>query len=215
MPKFKFTTLSPANPAKVANSIKYQVVTPDKLSLKFAKINGNNKEQEHTLATFRNPLADENDRHTRGLAGLATLAGGRIAKNPTPPPDLSRILPQNQKEYRRLWYGAWNLVDFIDSDTASYEDRIKKMPELTQLNDRMRVIENMPWPRPYYQKLLVSFSPWVRMEEKKTWTPDTCPARCKDIGKCYGTAFFDHKPGKAFNCQGTACPWSKTPSKVT
>ena len=49
---------------------------------------------------------------------------------------------------------------------------------------------------------------WIR-EEEKTWTPDTCPARCRRTQKCYGISFFDHRPGKALECQGSACPWMK------
>lgn len=47
---------------------------------------------------------------------------------------------------------------------------------------------------------------WIR-EEKRTWTPDDCPARCRRSGKCYGIAYFDHKPGRAMDCMQDQCAW--------
>ncbi|MBT6340856.1 MAG: hypothetical protein HOJ48_16325 [Desulfobacula sp.] len=51
------------------------------------------------------------------------------------------------------------------------------------------------------------FSP-VSNPGKKVQTDLTfCPARCKTTGKCYGMAWFDHKPGKAAPCFEDQCPW--------
>jgi hypothetical protein len=59
----------------------------------------------------------------------------------TPPPDLSRIQPEDISEYTDLWSRAHELADYIDGGTAPYEDRIKKLPELEKLVDKMKAIE--------------------------------------------------------------------------
>jgi len=134
-----------------------------------------------------------------------------------PPPDLFKIQPEDISEYTDLWYRAWELADFVDGNTAPYEDRIKKLPELNEMVEHMRIIENRFKPAPartgrlkkipgLVEDLFQAPAVWIR-EEKKTWTPDVCPARCRTSGKCYGIAYFDHKPGKALDCQQDQCPW--------
>jgi hypothetical protein len=44
-------------------------------------------------------------------------------------------------------------------------------------------------------------------EDKFIPDAETCPARCKRSGKCYGTAYFDGKAGKALQCIRKKCPW--------
>jgi len=55
---------------------------------------------------------------------------------------------------------------------------------------------------------LQSFSPLVQVTQGKKYTLDNCPARCKQTGKCYGTAYFDAKPGKTIDCIPNQCPWN-------
>lgn len=66
-----------------------------------------------------------------------------LSKLQTPPPNLSKIHPGQRSEYTRLWFQGHKLADFIDGNTASYEDRIAKLPELTRLSDRMQAIESL------------------------------------------------------------------------
>lgn len=73
--------------------------------------------------------------------------------------------------------------------TAKKPERLKKIPGLADDLIQAPVV-------------------WIR-EEEKTWTPDTCPCRCKRTGKCYGESYFLHKAGKSQNCQGDQCPWMK------
>ena len=35
---------------------------------------------------------------------------------------------------------------------------------------------------------------------------EDCPARCKRSDKCFGTAYFAGKPGKAEHCSEQQCP---------
>lgn len=65
----------------------------------------------------------------------------KLEQNQTPDPDLSKILPGNRSEYADLWSRAHELADYIDGGTAPYEDRIKKLPELENLIDKMKAIE--------------------------------------------------------------------------
>lgn len=44
-------------------------------------------------------------------------------------------------EYLTLWNKAWELADYVDGNTAPYEDRIEKLPELNMLNARMTALE--------------------------------------------------------------------------
>ena len=69
----------------------------------------------------------------------------KIKTDPAPPPDLSRILPEHVSEYTSLWYQAHALADFVDGGekTAPHADRIRKLPELDQMVEKMRSIENM------------------------------------------------------------------------
>lgn len=40
-------------------------------------------------------------------------------------------------------------------------------------------------------------------------THDNCPAKCKQTGQCYGTAYFNQKPEpeKSISCLDDKCPW--------
>ena len=65
----------------------------------------------------------------------------KIKKDHAPAPDMSRIHPDYRAEYRRLWNQAHELADYVDGNTAPYEDRIEKLPELNMLNARMTALE--------------------------------------------------------------------------
>jgi len=142
----------------------------------------------------------------------------KIKNTSTPPPDLSKIRPEHTQEYTALWYQAHALADFVDDSSATpYEERAEKLPELNTMVERMRTIENMlnadAHADPSKSTLPVGWSEmtqspvfWIR-EEKKTWPQDTCGARCKRTGKCYGVAYHDCKPGSVRECLEAQCPW--------
>jgi hypothetical protein len=44
-------------------------------------------------------------------------------------------------------------------------------------------------------------------QERTKTKQNSCPARCKTSGKCYGKAYFEAKPGKAIECIIDQCPW--------
>lgn len=44
-------------------------------------------------------------------------------------------------EYLNLWNRAWELADYVDGNTAPYEERIKKLPKLNLMVERMRELE--------------------------------------------------------------------------
>lgn len=50
--------------------------------------------------------------------------------------------------------------------------------------------------------------PWECNRKTKTPEIGTCPARCKQTGKCYGKTYFTGKPGKVIDCTPDQCPWS-------
>eukprot|EP00831_Metopus_contortus_P064570 TRINITY_DN57782_c0_g1_i1.p3 TRINITY_DN57782_c0_g1~~TRINITY_DN57782_c0_g1_i1.p3 ORF type:complete len:123 (-),score=14.18 TRINITY_DN57782_c0_g1_i1:236-604(-) len=63
-----------------------------------------------------------------------------------PPPDLTKIKPGDTQDYMRIWYQAHKLADYVDGGeaTAPYEERIKKLPELNSLLEKMRTMETKP-----------------------------------------------------------------------
>lgn len=121
-------------------------------------------------------------------------------------------------EYLTLWNQAWALADYVDGGdaTAPYEDRIKKLPELNRMMKRIQTIDRIkaePKEPDRLKKipglpddLFQAPAVWNR---PKTWDIDTCPALCRRTNKCYGTTYFNHKPGKALDCQGGDCHWLK------
>lgn len=112
-------------------------------------------------------------------------------------------------EYAALWNQAHGLADFIDNPHgAPLEERRARLPELNELRAEMTAIERAskgqkanPWTGPG----------WTLWKDpapaERAFTTADCPARCGTSGKCYGTAFFDHKSGRAVDCVGDACPW--------
>ena len=44
-----------------------------------------------------------------------------------------------------MWYQAHTLADYVDGGdaVAPYEDRVSRLPELNQMVEKMRVLENM------------------------------------------------------------------------
>ncbi len=111
-------------------------------------------------------------------------------KTDTTPPNLSKIHPAHRAEYNQLWNQAHKLADFIDGGdvTAPYENRIKRVPELNELVERMRVLEDQtkakPSTRPGKDKKIPGI-PEEYFQAPAVWTPsatdqgdhrDTCPA---------------------------------------
>jgi hypothetical protein len=61
-------------------------------------------------------------------------------------PDTTANIPDPEpggmgSEYNRLWNKAWKLADFVDGDTAPYNERVERLSELMQMRDRMAEIE--------------------------------------------------------------------------
>jgi len=71
------------------------------------------------------------------------LSGTRIQSkcSETPPQDISSTQSEHKSEYTDLWYQACELEDYTSSD-APYPERAARVPELTYLVEKMRVIEN-------------------------------------------------------------------------
>lgn len=110
----------------------------------------------------------------------------KIKTDPAPPPDLSKIRPEHRSEYTDLWHRACELENYTSGD-APYEDRIKRVPELNELVERMRVLEDQtkakPSTRPVKDKKIPGL-PDDLFQAPATWAPsatdqgdpDTCPA---------------------------------------
>jgi hypothetical protein len=103
-----------------------------------------------------------------------------------PPPDLSRIKPGHTQEYIKLWFSACELEAYTSSD-APYSERIARMPELNELVERMRVLEDQtkakPSTRPVKDKKIPGLpddlfqAPAARAPSATDQTDrDTCPA---------------------------------------
>jgi len=126
-----------------------------------------------------------------------------------------------QQQFDSLWEKAWKLADWIDEPESDipWQERAAKVPELQEMSaelDRLEAIikaekENTITPEPLtedYSNSLEGFSPLPKLPEPKQHHMDSCPAKCKTTGKCYGIAYFDAKPGKALLCIPDKCPWS-------
>jgi len=115
-------------------------------------------------------------------------------------------------EYQRIWSQAWTLADWIDDpDGAPLEERRARLPELMMLRDRMAEIENTGGlvlddpPRLVKPKDTGTWTKWEPASGRDPIIPETCPARCKNIGKCYARAYFKGKPGRAVECEPDKC----------
>jgi len=96
----------------------------------------------------------------------------------TPPPDLSRIQPEDISEYTDLWYRAWELADYVDGGNAvaPYANRVAGLPELNRVVERMRIIEGRLKPGTPSQTKKVPGIPGGWMPNPNHQDPDTCPA---------------------------------------
>ena len=56
-----------------------------------------------------------------------------------PPPDLSKIQPEDIPEYTDLWHRACELENYTSGD-APYQDRAARMPELNELESRTKAV---------------------------------------------------------------------------
>lgn len=52
-------------------------------------------------------------------------------------------------------------------------------------------------------------STWQTWESTSTRdrSPEICPARCKQTGKCYATAYYQGKASRAKDCERDCCTW--------
>lgn len=130
-----------------------------------------------------------------------------ISELQIPAPDPAGLGP----EYERLWHRTWKLADYIDNpDGAPLADRRAKLPELDRLRERMAEIERQAGP-PAGPEPETSppgtWMPWESSSSTRDRNPDTCPARCRRMGKCYAEAYFKGKPGKVMDCKPDDCKW--------
>lgn len=120
------------------------------------------------------------------------------------PPDLG-------PEYNRIWKEAWLLADFVDGDTAPLADRKARLAELDKLRARMAAIVRIAVPTAGLEPEPSSPGAWMPWESIDTTTrdrtPESCPARCRQTGKCYAGAYFKGKPGRAKDCEPEACKY--------
>jgi hypothetical protein len=189
--------------------------------------NTEKKEKEGLKTTFRH--ITQNTQYTQNPKNGPDEGGKSIDPNPdqgqktrtvkdqsTPNPTPAQNIPAPSPpgmgpEYTCLWDQAWAIADYVDGDTAPIEQRRTRLPELMMLLDRMAEIENTGG--------LVLDDPQrlVKPKDTGTWTkwepasgrdpiiPETCPARCKNSGKCYARAYFKGKPGRAVECEPDKC----------
>jgi hypothetical protein len=146
-------------------------------------------------------------------------ATSTVKEQSTPKPDpgdLSQPPAGSTPEYRKLWAEAWTLADWIDEPNgAPIEDRRARLPELMQLRARMAEIERQavptagPDPEP---SPAGTWHTWESGTSTRDRSPDTCPARCKQTGRCYGTTWFTGKPGPfpGPECDKDRCRWLNT-----
>jgi hypothetical protein len=91
------------------------------------------------------------------------------------------------------------IVDFVNSDGL----KIKGLSSLPgDLKNQV-----LKYAKNYKQQILFE----ICMQGKSIQGKEnivSCPARCKQSGKCYGRAYFDAKPGKALDCIPDQCNWS-------
>lgn len=117
-------------------------------------------------------------------------------------------------EYERIWNRAWELAEWIDDPAAApIEQRRAKLPELDDLRARMAAIcsngTDKPAPPAAQDPETSPPGTWHPWESTGATTrdrsADTCPARCKQTGKCYAAAYFEGKPGPAAECTPEDC----------
>ena len=131
--------------------------------------------------------------------------------NPTPAATPAPEPPGMGPEYEALWNRAWELAEWIDNPTrAPLAERWAKLPELDELVERMRVIEDK----------LQSVSNTVRLNQLNQQTkpdhnapgdPGQCPA-------CGQSAWWRKGPNSKWICgrchppvHGAAVLYSETP----
>ncbi len=151
-----------------------------------------------------------NETRKNSFATIATIA--------TNPPKVQKL----QDELNYLWDKAWKLADWIDDPESDipWQERAVRVPEVLEMGrqiDRLKEQQNNPvndctgWLKrdsgsvnqSEYIPLPKIFSP----QESQKIDPDTCPARCKRTGKCYGSVYFTGKAGQSATCTEKQCPW--------
>jgi hypothetical protein len=154
--------------------------------------------------------APDPDTH-RDLSGHNDQINKPAAAIPSPEPaDLGA-------EYNRIWNQAWTLADYIDDPAAApLADRKAKLPGLMQMRERMAEIVRQALPKAGPEPETSPMDAWMPWESSgaitREWTADTCPARCKQTGRCYGKSYFTGKPGPypGPECDKDGCSWLNT-----
>lgn len=90
------------------------------------------------------PQKPQNTPEQAPFATIAPFAPKDLNQTATaaPPPGLSKVRPEHHKEYTKLWYMAWALADYVEG-SAPTPDRLKRMPELNLMVERMRTLEQV------------------------------------------------------------------------
>ena len=164
----------------------------------------------------------DQDLETTGAGKMSERQNKSIRReSPNKPPNPAPEPPGMGPEYERIWNRAWELAEWIDNpDGAPLAERCAKLPELDDLRERMAAIVQAGSNEPATENLTAaSDSKEIKQIKPPTGTwyvwkstggtkgriSETCPARCKRSGKCYGVAYFKGKPGPAKDCEPKSC----------
>ncbi len=219
MGKFKFSAYRPANVAKPAKTLDSQGYTSANNLLMFAKVEQEKQQNTGTLANISNTLASQEPFKINNISNISNISRGQGVK------------PEKtfQQQHADLWLQADKMADWIDDSKSAipWQERAAKVPELqvmtlelSRLEKSMRdellslisinhnSVEETQINLRLQSDFLQGFSPLVQVTQGGQYTLDNCPARCKQTGKCYGTAYFDAKPGKTIDCIPNQCSWN-------
>ena len=189
--KFKFSKSTPANAANSAKVPANKGTSSAKPLLRFAKVD----KKKENISNFSKSLASQELFEINSLSNISSISSpkGINSKKPL------------REQIDTLWKKAWALADWMDDSQSGvpWEERAAKIPELSKMTDEIdRLIAQ--------QKCSSASSPVLKIEPVKVVEPDTCPAQCKNTGKCYGRAYFNGKPGPAAGCLPDLCGWMQT-----
>ena len=126
-----------------------------------------------------------------------------------PPPEPNGL----GQEDASFWKQALIQADHFDNpDTTPYDLRESQLSEQMQISDCIAATGNtegiaLDSAGPQSKKTDNNTGTLIKYESDNI-TQENCPARCKRTGKCYGTAWFNAKPGPARPCTSEQCPWA-------
>ena len=167
------------------------------------KAGAENINSNHRSNKSNNSNIQEKHPINSNIANIANIAPKiKIEKAIIPPPQPKGL----GLVYDDLWQKAWQLANQIDDYRSGIpvEQRRAMLPELNQMRAELSRMESLGVEAP--GKAIESVKQVKHIEIQEA-NPDSCPARCKRTGKCYGRAYFDGKSGKAQECTAP-CQWT-------